>query len=509
MDVDFFDPESDDQAVKEDLNRDDLLYRVSNYKYTKKLAELMVHDVFTCSHNCSVVEAAREMTRRKISSVVVVDSENRPTGIVTERDMVGNIITKDICNIGDVLISEIMTPNPVCLNSDDTLFNALSIFSKYKIKHLPVLSEGKVAGILTFRQIVKIRHYDPLVLIGKIEEAGTTGEYREIKESMVDMVFERLSSKIDPAEILCMLSTINASIHKSLADRVMDELGEEPPVEFSLFITGSHGRRENLLFPDQDFGIIIDDYDDRYLDQNDRYFLEFSQRLSDYLYESGYPYCTGNIMGTNPNWRKRLFEWKIHLKFILNGFSRESIRYTTLIYDSAHLFGEAGIFNSFKSFAMSEISKHHDLLRTMHLDEEAVHRVPLSFFSRFITEKDEKHKGEIDMKRSGLIFIIEAVRLLALRHGIKDTSTLDRLDSLVKAEVLNENDAEYFENAYRVILQHTLRAQVENYRKTGTGSYFINPNSLSPRKKRILKSSFKAISRLQELVGSDFGELVI
>jgi CBS domain-containing protein len=372
-----------------------------------------------------------------------------------------------------------------------------------------VVSEGKVAGILTLRQIVKIRHYDPLVLIGKIEEAETTVEYREVKESMVDMVFERLSSNIDPVEILSMISTINANIHKSLARRVLNEIGEEPPVEFSLFVTGSHGRRENLLFPDQDFGIIIDNYDDKYFNDNDRYFLEFSKRLSDYLAESGFPYCTGNIMATNPNWRKRLFEWKIHLRYIFNGLARESIRYTTLIFDSAHLFGEARIFNSFKSFAISEISKHHNLLRAMHLDEEAAHRVPLNFFSRFITEKDEKHKGEIDMKRSGLIFIIEAVRILALRHGIKDTSTLDRLDSLVKRDALNENDAEYFENAYRVILQHTLRAQAENYRKTGRGSYFCNPNSLSPRKKRILKSSFKAISRLQELVGSNFGELLM
>ncbi len=509
MDVDFFDHESGSQAVEEELNRDDLLYRVSNYRYNKKLGELMVHDVFTCNHDCSVVEAAREMTRRKISSVVVVDNEDRPTGIVTERDMVGNIISKDVSDMAKILISEIMTPDPLCLNIDDTLFNALSVFSKYKIKHLPVLSEGKVAGILTFRQIVKIRHYDPLVLIGKIEEAGTTGEYREIKESMVDMVFERLSSKIDPVEIIYMLSTINASIHKSLADRIIYELGEEPPVEFSLFLTGSHGRRENLLFPDQDFGLIIDDYDDKYFNDNDRYFLEFSKRLSDYLAESGFPYCTGNIMGTNPSWRKRLFEWKIHLRYILNGVSRESIRYTTLVFDSTHLFGEAGIFNSFKNFAIAEIGRHHNLLRAMHLDEEASHKVPLSFFSRFITEKDEKHKGEIDMKRSGLIFIIEAVRILALRYGIKDTSTLDRLDSLVKADVLNENDAEYFENAYRVILQHTLRAQVENYRKTGKSNYFCNPNSLSPRKKRILKSSFKAISRLQELVGSDFGELLM
>ncbi len=509
MDVDFFNLGTGSQIVIDDLKRDELLYRVSHYKYTKKLAELMVQEVYTCSPDCSVTDAAREMTRRKISSVIIVDGDNRPIGIVTERDMVGNIISKNISNIHKVRISTIMTADPICLNTDDTLFNALSIFSKYKIKHLPLLNEGRVAGILTFRQIVKIRHYDPLVLIGKVEEAKTTGEYRKLKESMADMVFERLSSKIDPAEIVCMLSTVNASIHKSLADRVLNELGEDPPVEFSLFITGSHGRHENLLFPDQDFGIIINDYDDKYFNENDRYFLEFSKRFSLYLDESGFPYCSGNVMGTNPSWRKRLFEWKIHLKYILNGVSRESIRYTTLIFDSAHLFGEAGIFNSFKGYAISEIRKHHNLLRAMHLDEEASHKVPLSFFSRFITEKDEKHKGEIDMKRSGLIFIIEAVRILALRYGIKDTSTIDRLGSLVKADILNENDAEYFENAYRVILQHTLSSQVENYRKNGTSSYYYNPNNLSPRKKRILKSSFKAISRLQELVGSDFGELVM
>ena len=84
---------------------------------------------------------------------------------------------------------------------------------------------------------------------------------------------------------------------------------------------------------------------------------------------------------------------------------------------------------------------------------------------------------------------------------------MERLQTLVKRGTINEDESEFFENAYRVILQHTLQAQVDNYKKDRSSNYYLNPNSLSPRKKRVLKSAFEVVSQLQDIVAVEFGEL--
>ncbi len=145
----------------------------------------------------------------------------------------------------------------------------------------------------------------------------------------------------------------------------------------------------------------------------------------------------------------------------------------------------------------------------MHDEEEGLHKVPLGLFNTFITEKSSEHKGQIDMKKSGLIFLIESARVLALKNKIKATSTMSRIQALVDQGVIQKDDSEYFENAYRVILFHTLNAQVDNYLEKSSNDYFLTPSKLSHRGQEVLKEAFKAITKLQEIVGSEFGELIL
>jgi CBS domain-containing protein len=491
------------------LQKSDLLYRMTAFSYNEPLRNIMVSDTFCCRPEDNVRRVAAEMADKKISSVVVTDKDLKPVGIVTERDIVRKVAASDFCSNPDIPVSEIMTPDPLCLSPDNSLFDALSILQKNKIKHLPITEEGKVTGIVSMRQVMKIRHSEPLVMIGQLQDAETASEFKAIREEMIYMVKEKLAANTDPVDIVTMISLINRSIHIRLLEKVLAGYGEDPPAGFSFFVTGSHGRRENLLFPDQDFCLITDDYDEILHGDYDEYFKNVSQRFSDALNEAGFPYCPGNVMAQNPAWRMSISGWQA---FVSRAFDRTddfTVRHMTLIFDSALLYGNTSLFDKYIDYAYYKLSKNHNVLRMMHDDEEGKHKVPLGWLNRFITEKDKDHKGEIDMKRSGLIFIVETVRILALNKGIRDTSTIRRLQALVKKEVINPEDSEYFENAYRVVLHHTLHAQVENYLKNGSADYHLNPGRLSHRNREILKEAFRAISRLQEIVGSEFGELIL
>jgi CBS domain-containing protein len=503
---------SEDSGI---LQNSDAIYRISAFQYHEPLQNIMERDVYCCSPDCIIHNVAEEMSKRRISSVIIADEKRRPIGIVTERDMVRKVVAdrNAVANSRhskfNRTISEVMTPDPVCLPPDGTLFDALSILSSHTIKHLPFVLSNKVIGIVTLRQIMKIRYSEPLVIIGQLQEAKSVADFKKIKDELIYLVKEKLESNIDPVDIVTMLSMINSGIHKRLLKKTIEEYDTPPPVDYCFFVTGSHGRKENLLFPDQDFCIILDDYDNSRFDEVDNYFHEISKKFSDYLNEAGFPYCSGNIMGQNPEWRKRISEWLVYITNILEQQGPHIVRYMTLIFDSAFLFGNRSLFNRYNDHAYKEVSRHHNILRQMHDEEEGRHKVPLGLFNTFITEKNKLHKGEIDMKRSGLIFLIESARVLALKHGIRETTTLCRIQSLVEKGVIQLDDSEYFENAYSVILYHTLNAQVDNYLEKSTNDYYLAPARLSHRNQEILKQAFKAISDLQEIVGSEFGELIL
>ena len=491
------------------LQNSSVLYKIASFSYSENIKRLMNRDVFLCRPDDTVQFVAREMAGRGISSVIVTDSEGVPAGIVTERDMVRKVVADgDVCDIGKS-ISDIMTAGPVCLSPDDSLFDSLYAFSTNNIKHLPVVRDRKVVGIITLRQIMKLRYSEPFVLIGELEQAQSLEDYKKIKVDMIDLVHEKLSSRVDPVDVVNMLSLINFHIHRKLLLKVIESQQDLPPVDYCFFVTGSHGRRENLLFPDQDFCVITEDHDESRKEEVDSYFEKVSQEFSNALNEVGFVFCPGNVMGQNPDWRKPLSQWK---QFVWEVFNREgpfTIRHMTLIFDSAPLYGNKLLFNQYIDHAYDKLSKNHNVLRQMHDEEEGRHKVPLGIFHTFITEKDKEHKKEVDMKKSGLIFLIESARILALKHGIRETSTLSRLQALVQKNVIHSDDSEYFENAYRVILHHTLMAQTDNHLHKGAENYYLNPYELSERSQEILKQAFKAISRLQELVGSEFGELIL
>jgi CBS domain-containing protein len=90
--------------------------------------------------------AARLMTQKRISSVLVTDGR-RLLGIVTVRDITRKIVG-EARSADRTQLSAIMTPSPVCADADDTPMTALRKMKEGGFRHLPVLQDGKLVGLL-------------------------------------------------------------------------------------------------------------------------------------------------------------------------------------------------------------------------------------------------------------------------------------------------------------------------------------------------------------------------
>jgi len=117
-----------------------------------RVADIMVKEVVTAKEHDKIRDVAIRMYEKKIGSVVVVDDEGKPIGIVTERDMV-YVVARALAP--DTPVWMVMTENPVVINENALVTEAMEKMRVQNIRHLPVVNdEGKLVGMISFRDIV-------------------------------------------------------------------------------------------------------------------------------------------------------------------------------------------------------------------------------------------------------------------------------------------------------------------------------------------------------------------
>lgn len=98
----------------------------------------------------SVAEAARLMAGDEVSAVVVVDGEERPVGIFTGRDVVRRVLAAGR-DPQATLLADVMTAAPTTIDPDKPFGYALRVMQERRFRHLPVLDNGKLVGIVSAR----------------------------------------------------------------------------------------------------------------------------------------------------------------------------------------------------------------------------------------------------------------------------------------------------------------------------------------------------------------------
>ncbi len=112
--------------------------------------------VITVTPDTLVSEAAQILAERRIGGVVVSKDGETADGIMSERDIVRSLAVRGVSCMTD-RVSELMTRNPVCCSRQDTSDAVLARMTEGRFRHMPVVEEGKLVGIVTIGDVVKSR----------------------------------------------------------------------------------------------------------------------------------------------------------------------------------------------------------------------------------------------------------------------------------------------------------------------------------------------------------------
>lgn len=106
----------------------------------------------SCTKTCIIADAVTMMDGSNVSSILVFDQEKNLAGIFTERDVM-HCFVKSV-NFKEETVEKAMTPNPLTLDSMTDISVAISVMSERKIRHLPVMENEKIVGMVSYRDLV-------------------------------------------------------------------------------------------------------------------------------------------------------------------------------------------------------------------------------------------------------------------------------------------------------------------------------------------------------------------
>ena len=475
--------------------------------FTKKVMDYMTDD-FILVKKTELIKTAIEKLREFKKSTILVEENRHICGIITEKDILKRVA---FSANEQTTVNQVMSQSVKFVYDDDLLFHAVGKMRKLNLNHLPVFDLNlKVLGMIDMNRALTAEIGDIVFQIDHMtyDEQDVSGLIR-IKQQQINLAQNLINRNVNTGDISYLLSFLNNVIYRRairLAEKRVKEKNiiKEIP-NFSVIVMGSGGRMESFLHPDQDNGLIYETNVNEDPKKIDLYFEELAKDFTKTLDDCDIPFCKGDLMASNPLWRKSLPDWKIQIEQWLDKHAPQDMRYIDMLYDFRSVYGKIELAEELRSFVNHKLQEKK-LLKFLYFSEEQSDAA-IGFFGQFILEKnDEQNKGYLNLKHTGTLPLVESIRLYSIKNKITKISTFERLEELNKLKVLTDDETDFFKNAHRFMSKILLINQVERAQQGLEIKNFINPKKLLNREVKLLKIYLKTIKDLKKRVRVDIGE---
>jgi CBS domain-containing protein len=444
-------------------------------KYLIKRAPVFIDEAATVAQAASVMQNAR------IGSVLVAAN---PPGIITDHDLRGRVLA---AGLGSQTPARQVMSRPLrTLDSDAPVFSALRLMLEENIYHLALVEEGKIVGIITGTDLLRLQAGSPLYLRNTLDDLENQTEIGHYSRDIAATVQTLFRGGLGAVQIGQMVSSLNDLLVKRLVNLAERDLGPAP-TEFAWIVFGSEGRLEQALLTDQDNALVYGEKSEAAR----AYFAAMAKRVVDGLIQVGFPPCAGGFMATR--WCKSLEEWS----GLFAGWVRTPKPQALL--DAAIFFDFRPVAGALSLEPLDEIlaSARTEKPFIAHLTQEAlIFQPPLGFFNRLRSDD-----GKIDVKKGGLGPIVGLARAAALAGGSRERSTLERLATAGKSGViLPQEDASELAEVFQFLLHLRLRQQLSALQAHRPLDHNVHLNALSTLERRHLKDGFVMIRRIQDAI---------
>ncbi len=467
------------------------------YLFSVQLKDLIQRKPETIGQGESIQAAAKKMAEKHIGSLLVRGQNDAITGIVTDKDLRIKVVAKGLGFSEPV--RKIMSSPVKKVSAMTVAFDALLTMMQEQVHHLAVEQAGEIIGVVTAHDIMVLQGSSPLYIFREIVSKQRIEDLYPISQKVPFIIRNLLDEGARSNNITRVITILNDLILEKLLTLLQDEMGM-PPVNYCWLLMGSEGRKEQTFRTDQDNALIYEDPADEEVSKAaQEYFRNFGKEAIEHLVKCGFPRCPGDIMASNQRWCQPYRTWEGYFDDWILRPEPDEVRNATIFFDFRPGFGDLHIGRSLRDH-LNKMSQKYSIFQ-YHLARDCLAiRPPLTFFRNFIVEKDGEHKNRLDLKTRGIVPFVDFARLMSLRHGIKETNTLMRLQGLYEKDFISRDIFLESKEAYEFLMQLRLVHQMRLLEDGKEPDNFIDPGDLTELEKKTLKEAFSVIGRIQAFI---------
>jgi len=397
-------------------------------------------------------------------------------------------------------IAQVMSRPVDTVAAEARLYSAIALMRQMGRRHLPVLdAAGRAIGLLRLDAALAAAAPGMLERVRQIHAADRAGATQR-RRAIAELSAEVMRDGAGVADVQALIAALNNDRYAATARTLLAEHGP-PLVGFALLVMGSGGRGESLLGADQDNGLILADYPDAAHDRVDGWFRGFAEVLNQRMSEHGIELCRGGVMAHHPLWRKSLSQWCHQLDLWLAKRSPAALLNADIFFDFQCVFGDAGLAAALRDHVTRRLRGNCSFLGALARREEE-YDVALGFFGRLVMRDSASDRcGAVDLKLGGLGRLVDAVRLLALMHGIAETPT--RLAELKVRGKLAEAEFDDIASALDVLATVLLQQQRRDIAAGREPGNLVPASNLRSRVRERLTVALQIVRRFRRRVHAD------
>lgn len=481
--------------VKEELIRELQTCSIPAFRDLKSFGV----EVVRCRFDQSISTVIRQMIESKNRLCVIQDSEGNDLGIVSDEEIRQVVVRME----GGVHLTagDAMQIRPLYVDESSLIIDALQTMEESSRSSVLIRnSSGEIVGAATKEELLLASVTPSASMVHRISSATTVDEIAEAQQMLSEMVKMLTQSGIHARSIMRILTRISDAVFNKVLAMALQEQGE-PPVAFAFVSLGSEGRGEQTLATDQDNAIIFADTEGLERKRAEQYFHALAGNICTWLNRIGYRFCKGDIMAMNPRWCQPLGVWKDYFSNWIEKSEPQDLMEAGIFFDLRLRFGEKLYLDELRQHILGSLAYRPVFVHQM-AENTLLYKVPLSLFGNISVETDGEHANTFNIKHV-LAMIVGYARIMAMKYGLEQVNTLQRLEMLQQKGVLTSSASFELIEAYDYLMRLRLRHQVRNIDMGEEADNHIGPEELTSIEQEILKRVFTLVAGLRKKAAGD------
>jgi CBS domain-containing protein len=449
-----------------------------------------------CEPDEPLRQAAGRLGQNSTSALLVRLTDDR-LGILTDADVRASVTEGEVAL--DAPVREVArSPVPTVPAAQLAVEAAVDMVAA-GAEHLAVTDARGVCGILSATDLLGLDARSPIALRHMILGAPDEDALVRATQELPRLFLLLVRAGVPARELGRVLSLQHDTIVARLVDFSIWRAGAAP-LAWAWLDLGSAARREFTLASDQDNALAYADPEPGEEAAVDAYFERLGSDVNDGLARCGIGVDNNGVLAGKRLWRMSKGAWLRTFSECLTEPDESHLIRASVSFDFRPAAGGLLLVSELTDY-IRDARRHPQFMRLMARTANG-YPVALGFRGQLATGREGDPPDRLDLKRGGIIPLVNLVRFHALAHGVTISPTLDRIEAVANVGGLERDVADGLAEAWSVITRLRFEHHAAQIAEVGAPDNLIDPGAMPPIARTDLKEALHVVRRAQKRLGA-------